>query len=547
MLRIWLCGLAVVAGAGLPGCRGVLERREKIDRVGGPLSRAFAREKSSEDETRSVRAGADELAAADRLFEQKKYSDAAAAYKKIAKKFKDLPAEERALFYYAECLFEQKHYPDAQDAYDSLLKKYPSTQYLEESTRRLFAIASYWLESPKLATEVELAKYTRLGPDGALKGKDIPKTPGFTIVPNVTDDSRPLWDAPGRAVQALTSVWLNDPTGPLADDALMLAATHSIRNGDYMEADRYLNLLRDEYPNSEHTTTAYVLSPHVKLMAYQGPMYDGKQLEDARRVARSALQLYPDIPQRTKLLQELGKINRQSAQRDWEQAQFYLRKGYPKAAAVHCELIISEHPESPLADSARELLAKVGPENAAGVIEFAQADNPYLQNRSSSLREKLDRKKEPTWLARVWPWGGQRNPTGNDAEEIPDFGPRPPPGSLPESSPVQMAGGEEPFDEGESSPAPKRRPRMKPVPLDLEDEPSEDERSGDEDPAGSQPNETEDDRPEQNSEDAEPATENPELAPEPPWAPAIPQEERQAPPPSQRSKTGRSKLGKGPR
>src|SRR5690606_10634147 len=127
-------------------------------------------------------------------------------------------------------------------------------------------------------------------PSGEQSNDPTRKVP---ILPNFHDRKRPVFDTNGRALQALKSVWLKDPTGPLADDALMLAASHYVRKGDYIEADHHYTLLREQFPKSPHLQTAFVVGSHVKLMSYQGAPYDGKNLDDAESLKESTLRLFP--------------------------------------------------------------------------------------------------------------------------------------------------------------------------------------------------------------------------------------------------------------
>ncbi|NOX56728.1 MAG: outer membrane protein assembly factor BamD, partial [Planctomycetes bacterium] len=175
----------------------------------------------------------------------------------------------------------------------------------------------------------------------------------------VLDRTRPVFDTNGRALQTLKSIWLNDPTGPLADDALMLAATYHLRKGHYTEADHLFGILRDEYPKSPHLEKAFLLGSHVKLMAYQGPEYDAKKLLEAEQLKETTLRLFPNLPDREQLKQELARIEEAKAERDWAVVQFYLRKKRLKAVAVYCNLILEEHPKSKYAEKARELLEEI--------------------------------------------------------------------------------------------------------------------------------------------------------------------------------------------
>jgi outer membrane protein assembly factor BamD (BamD/ComL family) len=153
-----------------------------------------------------------------------------------------------------------------------------------------------------------------------------------------------------------------DPRGPLADDAIMLTASHFLRVGNYQEADRYFSMLREEYPSSPHLQTSFVLGSHVKLMSYQGAGYDEKKLEEARRLKESTLRLFKDLPEKDRLKDELAKIEEARAQRYWELVELYRRKRKPKAMVIYAEDVLQTYPNSSYAPKAREVLAELRPD-----------------------------------------------------------------------------------------------------------------------------------------------------------------------------------------
>lgn len=325
--------------------------------------------------------GQEDFDKAQALYTAGKFSDAEKAFKKVKKKYKDKPIEEEAMYMYAESLYKQQKYPNAQDAYGELMKKYTATRHTEKSTQRLYAIAQHWLGNPPTSTEIELAQYSEGTLNTAEGDKDIPVPRNVAIAPNFTDKTRPFFDTHGRALQALTAVWLNDPTGPLADDALMTAATYHMRRKDYKEADHFFNILREEYPQSEHVETAYVVGQRVKLLAYQGSKYDGKALEDARKLTGSTLKLFPDIRQRQRLAGDLDEMNSKAVERDWDRVEFYMRKRAYSAAAVYCAIILRQHPESGYAERARETLLKIGPDKAGEAWNALPRPSMPVQDR----------------------------------------------------------------------------------------------------------------------------------------------------------------------
>ncbi len=311
---------------------------------------------------------------------------------------------EDALFMIAETQFAQERYAKAQDSYVLLLKEYPSTAHLDETTQRLFTIAKNWLGSPEFVTTSEVQQVNLEDPRSTPPAEQAEFPHSAILVPNFRDRSRPVFDTPGRALQALREIWLNDPTGPLADDALMLTATYHLRTGDFPQADRFLTMLRDEYPDSPHLQTAFVLGSHVKLMSYQGAAYDGTKLNDAVELKESTLRLFPELPERALLESELARIEVDRAARDWERVIFYQKKNKPKSIAVYCREIIKDYPQSPYATQARALLAELGPE--------------YFRRLPVEERQRIEGMQQPTTTEIVEP--------STSAEPEPDPISRPP-------------------------------------------------------------------------------------------------------------------------
>lgn len=332
-------------------------------------------------------AGFDEYDLAMARFEKKEYDEAAKQFKAIAKKYYDYPVEEDALYMVAESRFAAGRYAWAQDGYDGLIKKFPSSRYLEKSTRRLYAIAAIWLNgdgSTKTEELVQVSATDVTKPD-AVQRKKLPNS--IPLVPNLFDKSRPLFDTTGNALKALKSVWLHDPLGPLADDALMLTAVYHIRKGQLRDADHYLDVLRREYPKSEHTQTAFVVGSHIKLASYQGPRYDGRDLVDADDLIHSTLNLYPDLPDRDELKTELVKIRDQGAERHWSRAEYYRRRDKPQSEAIYLESILKDFPESAAAEKAAKRLQELGPKYWTGMLDHyptAQSGGKPASPRASA-------------------------------------------------------------------------------------------------------------------------------------------------------------------
>ena len=382
-----------------------------IDDVIGPLQRQAMKRTASHDISPKDEKDHVALKVAQRQFDEGQYAIAARSFSKIAKKRdrskfnffgdgdKDQPSydpiREEAIFYLAESQFQQNSLADATSNYQLLVKDYPSTRYMDESTHRLFEISKRWLGVDTFATTDEIRQVNAEdGADNApLSSQKVDSR--FSALPNFTDRSRPVFDKGGHALKALKTIWLNDPSGPLADDSLMLAATYYLRSENYREADRLFTILREQFPKSPHLQNAFVLGSHVKLMSYQGAAYDEQLLVDSKQLKEQSLRLFPDLPEGDRIRTELKMVYEAEAKREWDQAVFYEKKRKPKAVYIHCKEVVQKFPNSSYAPRARAKLAELGV-NVSGGVQSAPSSIPLrpLQEATPQAAQPFQRVPE---------------------------------------------------------------------------------------------------------------------------------------------------------
>ncbi|MCR4414069.1 MAG: outer membrane protein assembly factor BamD [Thermoguttaceae bacterium] len=271
-----------------------------------------------------------------RLFDEKRYDEAAKQFATAADRWPDSPLEEDALFMYAESLFFSDQYAKAEDAYEKLLKKYQYSRYVDKAVARQFAIGRYW-------EQFHAAE------------------PHWPITPNFGDKTRPMFDTWGYALKCYEHVRLNDPTGPLADDSLMATATAYYNRGRFEDAAFHYDLLRKEYPKSEHAMNASLLCLDAKQRIYQGPLYDGTPLRDADEVADQTLTRFgPALGEKRGLvLDTKNQIVEQKAEREWAMAQYYDKNHYYGAARFYYQSLVDEYPNTRYGEAARQRLAQI--------------------------------------------------------------------------------------------------------------------------------------------------------------------------------------------
>jgi len=292
---------------------------------------------------------------------KRRWKDLFKARSELKASYSDSPLREDSLFMLAETQYKQDELPAAETNYLLLLKEFPNTRHMDASTKRLFDIAMIWMDfKVAKSSDVQLAAYSdngRASRPKVVSGKDYKKHSFF----NFTNKKRPLTDTEGRALEALKAIWLNDPTGKLADDALMFTASHQLRTGRYSEAAETYRLLREEFPQSPHAKDAYVLGAYVSQASYQGASYDGKSLTESRQLQLMAMNLFPDatVEEKKRLQQGLQDIEDKTVARNFNRAIFWLRKGRFEAVEMTCYHIINTYPNSKYVGKARGLLAKL--------------------------------------------------------------------------------------------------------------------------------------------------------------------------------------------
>jgi outer membrane protein assembly factor BamD (BamD/ComL family) len=278
-----------------------------------------------------------EFAAAEALFQQGKLAEAERAFARIARKKKETAWGEKAQFYLAESQYQRGHYVAAHDSFERLVATYPGTRYLEKLTAREYDIARAWMAD---------------APDRP--GPPLPWTSRFT-------GGLPLLDAGGNALAVLEHVRHHDPTGPLADDAVLRIADHHYATGDYESAALYYDQLITDHPKSPLLRRAQLASIDSKLKAYIGPEYDGTGLEQARQTVQQTMATFPERQASTdnELYHTLDLIADQQAERTYVAGRYYRRAGKVASAEYYFGMIPQRWPKSPWAAKAKEQLAQL--------------------------------------------------------------------------------------------------------------------------------------------------------------------------------------------
>jgi TolA-binding protein len=275
---------------------------------------------------------------AEKLFRSEKYNQAASLYKKAAAGWPDSQLEQDAMFMLAESYFFANRYSKASNAYEALIRKYTNSQHLDKCVARQFAIARYW---------EQIGQYK----------------PHWAMTPNFFDKTRPLFDTVGRAMKNYDNIRIDDPTGPLADDSIMAMGNSYFVRGRYYDSDEQYELLRKEYPRSDHQFEAHILGLQSKLRKYQGSSYDDTPLREAKLLAKQlkiqfAGKMKPD--QREEIVEIEAQLNKELANREFLMAKHYDDIKEFGSAKFYYAQVMKDFPQTPLAEQSRTRLAAMG-------------------------------------------------------------------------------------------------------------------------------------------------------------------------------------------
>jgi outer membrane protein assembly factor BamD (BamD/ComL family) len=283
------------------------------------------------------------------LFRQMDYAKAEAVFHRLAEKTKDNPLmAEKARFYEAECLYLQHRYPKAADTYLKMLNDFASGMYREQACQRCFDIANYWLDDTRDQMRETIEQR---------EGKRWIVAPRFLH----WEDTKPVIDEQGRALEVLEQVRYNDINGPLADKALFLTGRVKLFNEDYRDADRCFSQLVEMHPNSSFAPQAIELAIFSKQMSTGGAEYDGRKVAEARDLVHKAQMNYPQLAQEKGeyLRNQLIGITMQQAEKDYKQAEFYRHTGKPCPAYFMYEVVRRRYPGTKYADLATERMHEI--------------------------------------------------------------------------------------------------------------------------------------------------------------------------------------------
>ena len=244
--------------------------------------------------------------------------------KSLIKKYPDSAYRGEAMWLRGEALFARKDYYPAFEQYEEMLTQYAGSPHYRQALERQMAVAELYL--------------------GPVRRRVW---------------GMPLLSGETEAIEILRRVYEHQPAGDLAEACLLRIADYYYEKGQWQEAEDYYNKYCQAFPNGERIVHAELARAKCAIARCGGARYDITSLGLAYDRLRQFQQKYPDAAREEGVADLLAQLRLSQAEALYNVAAHYFRAGKPLASAFYAEQVVARYADTPWADEARALVAKM--------------------------------------------------------------------------------------------------------------------------------------------------------------------------------------------
>jgi len=244
--------------------------------------------------------------------------------KSLIKKYPDSAYRDEAMWLRGEALFARKDYYQAFEQYEEMLTQYAGSPHYRQALERQMAVAELYL--------------------GPVRRRVW---------------GMPLLSGETEAIEILRRVYEHQPAGDLAEACLLRIADYYYGKQRWPEAEDYYNKYCQAFPNGGRIVHAELARAKCAIARCGGARYDITSLGLAYDRLRQFQQKYPDAAREEGVADLLVQLRLSQAEALYNVAAHYFRSGKPLASAFYAEQVVARYADTPWADEARALLAKM--------------------------------------------------------------------------------------------------------------------------------------------------------------------------------------------
>jgi hypothetical protein len=257
-----------------------------------------------------------------------------AGYKEVSAELPQIAQFDLKVFGDAEVHLAKKHYDRASKAYKKMVDDYPESELRNPALARLFQLGNYYLTGPVILNLIVFR----------VKGYDR----GIKILEGVSEEAG-LQDPNGLGVRADVAVARNYEQRRMYEDAyLKWSEVAAVWEKGPVGRDALLGMAEDKL-------SAYNVHRPVRRH-----LYDGANLTAARGYYVKFQERFPEEAAKIDVKKTVEEIDRDMAYKQLSIAQYYRRIDKLQAANLYLDMVIRTWPQTPAAQTAREILASDG-------------------------------------------------------------------------------------------------------------------------------------------------------------------------------------------
>lgn len=268
---------------------------------------------------------------------------------------KDTPEEQLV---YAKKFYDEKNLKDSLREFKKLLKYYPLSKEAPTAQYYVGRIMEN-LDNPYEAFKayqkvIDTYPYTELVDDVIEREYNI--ADAFFSGKKIKIIGKWQIPAKDKAIEIFKAVADNSPYGKYADKAKFKAGMAYKDLADYNSAILMFKDLIDRYPNSEIIDMArFQLAECSRLLSVK-PDYDQTPTNLARKEFEDFLKKHPESEMADDAKQVVDKLKSREAENAYKIAQFYEARRAPESAIIYYKEIVRNYPDTEWAKKAQERL-----------------------------------------------------------------------------------------------------------------------------------------------------------------------------------------------
>jgi outer membrane protein assembly factor BamD len=227
--------------------------------------------------------------------------------------------------YYAGLSWEQKgDLAKAADNFQKLIDHYPYSDRIKDAVKREFDIAGQFASGAKM------------------------KVLGI-----------PVLNGQDKALELYKHIVKNAPFGSYGDHAQYQIGEVLKMQGAWEDAQKAFQTVVDEYPNSQLVTQARYQIAYCSMQASQAAQYNDQSASRAIEEFEGFKKNFPQDQQSVEADESIKALRAKKAQTSFETAAFYDKNKKYGSAKVYYQEVVTQYPESALAERAKKRLSEL--------------------------------------------------------------------------------------------------------------------------------------------------------------------------------------------